>query len=96
MRGLSSFIIKWIILSQTTLTTPSSQKSYVGSVGSGLEGGVDMDFSEKEPICCPFCGSSDIRLCLEEWYAEPEYDNSCLEKLMEHQCEDCGMSFWTG
>jgi len=48
-----------------------------------------------EATYCPFCGGEEIYTCCVEWdaFSLEEDDNNA--RLWEHQCPECGRSFWT-
>jgi len=53
---------------------------------------------KEPPKFCPFCGKdTDLTLFLVEWESRSldstDHDNTAT--LDEHQCRDCGYSFWT-
>lgn len=52
--------------------------------------------STKDDTFCPFCGSQEITKSVAVWstISNDDHENFCL--LDEHQCGDCGSSFWTG
>lgn len=47
------------------------------------------------PAFCPFCGGIEIRLSMVEWLAVSQEDPDNEADVDEHQCDDCGLSFWT-
>ena len=52
------------------------------------------------PMRCPFCKSRSLHRELVKWEAQTRHtlgvnENTMTEPLDEHQCDNCGRSFWT-
>ncbi len=56
---------------------------------------VDRSVPTTKP-CCPRCRSESISTDMVEWDAVSRDDPENKPLLMEHQCRDCGIAFWTG
>ena len=61
-------------------------------------GPSDYEDEERQPICCPMCGSEDISCDVGDSsvLAILHTDDEPAEPLREHQCHECAYSFWTG
>jgi len=46
-------------------------------------------------IVCPFCRSEDLYLDVCAWDSVSSEDPDNKDVLYEHQCNGCGLSFWT-
>jgi hypothetical protein len=45
-------------------------------------------------MICPYCGSKDVAEDLTDWTIQSIEDPSNKGVVPEHQCKECGASFW--